>query len=173
MNEVNRVRAKTVSLYKRCSKLQHEWKKEVAQLLADSCFCSCHFIFPKTQPRFAIAIASQTAHDFYKIEVDLRPTDNNILSTIRSDKTTALLFLPVTAQLQYVWSSFRPFLLSKLLNGKGDKRPNTEVIVGHTIHFQSETLCFRSLVQMVQMGLWGPKSFLKTRAMCNFKWQGR
>ena len=155
MNEGNRVRAKTVSLYKRGSKWQHESKEEVAQLLADSCFCSCHFTFPKTQARFTIA--SQTAHDFYKIEVDLRSTDNNILSMIWSDKTNALLILPVTAQLQHVWSSLRPFLSSKLLNGMGDERPNTEVIVGHTIHFQSGTLCFHSLVQMVQMGLWGPK----------------
>lgn len=140
MNEVNRVRAKTVSLYKRCSKLQHKWKKEVAQLLADSCFCSCHFIFPKTQPRFAIAIASQTAHDFYKIEVDLRPTDNNILSTIRSDKTTALLFLPVTAQLQYVWAASGRFCWANFSTGKETRGQTLRSLSGTQFIF-SPGLC--------------------------------
>lgn len=41
------------------------------------------------------------------------------------------------------------YLLSKLLSRTGDKRPNTEVIAGYTIHFQLGALCFYSLVQMV------------------------
>lgn len=51
------------------------------------------------------------------------------------------------------------YLLSKPLSRTGDKRPNTEVTAGYTIHFQLGALCFYSLVQMA---LSGPKSFIKT-----------